>query len=248
MVRRLDFYCMAGNSRMESVDGLMNILLVEDDRSLAMAIEYALKKQGFHVLSAKTIKEAHSLFDRETDLILLDVSLPDGSGYDFCREIRNTSEVSIVFMTALDDEPNVVLGLDIGGDDYITKPVRISELVSRINAIMRRQKGSPGRMEASIITSGNITVEPLKCRVSVAGADVNLTAAEYKLLLVLLENRGKLLERNAIIEKLWDIDGNFVDYNTLNVYMKRLREKIEPDGLKHIETVRGMGYIWKDEL
>ncbi len=226
----------------------MNILLVEDDGPLAMGIEYALKKQGFTVSIAKSIREAHTYFNISTNIILLDVTLPDGNGYDFCKEIRLTSDVPIIFLTALDDEPNVVFGLDIGGDDYITKPVRISELVSRINALMRRQNTNSGSDNTRYLTSGNIVVEPLKCKVSVAGEEVYLTAVEYKLLLVLLENKGQVLSRNVIIEKLWDIDGNFVDYNTLNVYMKRLREKIETGAHKHIETIRGMGYIWKDEV
>ena len=226
----------------------MNILLVEDDAPLAMGIEYSLKKQGFSVTIAKSIKEAHAFFYAEIDLILLDVTLPDGNGYDFCKSIRLSSDVPIIFMTALDDEPNVVFGLDIGGDDYITKPVRTSELVSRINALMRRQKNSSGGGGTTSITSGNIVVEPLKCKVSVNGEEVYLTAVEYKLLLVLIENKGNVLNRNTIIEKLWDIDGNFVDYNTLNVYMKRLREKIETDAYKHIETIRGIGYMWKNEV
>lgn len=226
----------------------MRILLVEDDEPLAMGIEYALKKQEFFVSTAKSIKEAHLLFSEEIDLILLDVTLPDGNGYDFCKRIRLTSDVPIIFMTALDDEPNVVFGLDIGGDDYITKPVRISELVSRINALMRRQKKSSVSDGTTCFTSGNIVVEPLKCKVLVDGEEVYLTAVEYKLLLVLIENKGKVLSRNVIIEKLWDIDGNFVDYNTLNVYMKRLREKIETDESKHIETIRGIGYMWKNEV
>lgn len=225
----------------------MKLLLVEDDEPLAMGIEYALKKQGFLVSTAKSIKEAHAFFNAETDLILLDVTLPDGNGYDFCKRIRLTSDVPIIFMTALDDEPNVVFGLDIGGDDYITKPVRISELVSRINALMRRQKNSSRGIGATYITSGNIVVQPLKCKVTVNGEEVYLTAVEYKLLLVLIENKGNVISRNVIIEKLWDIDGNFVDYNTLNVYMKRLREKIETDENKHIETVRGIGYMWRNE-
>lgn len=226
----------------------MKILLVEDDEPLAMGIEYALKKQGFDVSKAKSIKEANTFFNKEIDLILLDVTLPDGNGYDFCKNVRLSSDVPIIFMTALDDEANVVFGLDIGGDDYITKPVRISELVSRINALMRRQESTPKSTEvATSIKSGNIIVEPLKCKVCVNGEEVYLTAVEYKLLLVLIENKGKVLNRNVIIEKLWDIDGNFVDYNTLNVYMKRLREKIETAENKHIETVRGIGYMWKSE-
>lgn len=225
----------------------MNILLVEDDAPLAMGIQYALKKNGFMVSVAKTIKEAHEFFNAGIDLILLDVAIPDGNGYDFCKEIRGSNDVPIIFMTALDDEPNVVFGLDIGGDDYITKPVRISELISRINALMRRQRMNDAE-DVRRLTSGSVVVEPLKCRVTVGGEEVCLTAAEYKLLLVLLENKEMVLNRNVIIEKLWDIDGNFVDYNTLNVYIKRLREKIETEQEKHIETVRGLGYVWKEDL
>jgi DNA-binding response OmpR family regulator len=233
----------------------MKILLVEDDAPLAMGIEYALNKEGFEVVCARSIKEAHELFGdavnstgKEFDLILLDVALPDGNGYDFCKDIRKKSEVSIIFMTALDDEANVVFGLDIGGDDYIAKPVRISELISRINALMRRQKRNKANEPDKKIVSGNLTIEPLKCRVCVDGEEIYLTAVEYKLLLVLVENKGNVINRGTIVEKLWDIDGNFVDYNTLNVYMKRLREKIETEADKHIETIRGIGYMWKDEV
>lgn len=225
----------------------MNILLVEDDGPLAMGIEYALRKSGFSVQIAKSVKEANELFNSSIQLILLDVSLPDGSGYDFCKSIRAKSDVPIIFMTALDDEANVVFGLDIGGDDYISKPIRISELVSRINALMRRQSKTVD-IDTRYLVSGSVQVEPLKCKVTVRGFDVNLTAAEYKLLLLLIENRDKVLNRSTIIEQLWDIDGNFVDYNTLNVYVKRLREKIETDSEKHIETLRGLGYVWRDNL
>jgi len=223
----------------------MNILLVEDDAPLAMGIQYALKKNGFNIQWGKTLQEARSLFDAGVDLILLDVTLPDGSGYDFCKEVRNACDVPVIFITALDDEANVVFGLDTGGDDYISKPIRLSELISRINALMRRRKRSPSGTGGCIL-SGSVAVEPLRCKVTVGGEEASLTAVEYKLLLLLLENREKVLNRNTIIEKLWDIDGNFVDYNTLNVYVKRLREKIEINGEKHIETVRGLGYVWRD--
>lgn len=224
----------------------MKVLLVEDDAPLAMGIEYALRKQGFTIFLARTIREAKEALTNNVDLIILDVTLPDGNGYDFCKQVRTSNDVPIIFMTALDDEPNVVFGLDIGGDDYITKPVRISELISRINALMRRQRKSSA--DIVCLTSGSISVEPMKCRVTFDGEEIYLTAAEYKLLLLLIENKDIVLSRNVIIEKLWDIDGNFVDYNTLNVYMKRLREKIETEEERHIETVRGLGYVWKDQI
>jgi len=205
----------------------MNIMLVEDDKALVLGMEYALKKEGYNVISAGTINEAQKLLDNSIELVLLDVSLPDGNGYDFCKELRTKSNVPGIFITALDGEANIVFGLDIGADDYITKPVRISEMISRIKAVMRRRTNQYSGESKNIIVSGNVTIEPLKCRVLVDGAEANLTAAEYKLLLLLVENKGRVLERNRIIEKLWDIDGNFIDHNTLNVYVKRLREKIE---------------------
>ncbi len=225
----------------------MKILLVEDEAPLAMGIEYALKKEGFNIITAQNIEQAKSFFDRDVELILLDVMLPDGNGYDFCKEIRMKSSVPVIFMTALDDEANIIFGLDIGGDDYITKPVRIGELVSRINALMRRQRKSNEPAAKSRIVSGNVTVEPLKCKVYVGEKEVNLTAAEYKLLLLMIENKNQVLNRITIIQKLWDIDGNFIDNNTLNVYMKRLREKLGDEAGKYITTIRGIGYMWKDD-
>lgn len=226
----------------------MNIMLVEDDKALVLGMEYALKKEGYNVISAGTINEAQKLLDNSIELVLLDVSLPDGNGYDFCKELRTKSNVPVIFITALDGEANIVFGLDIGADDYITKPVRISEMISRIKAVMRRRTNQYSGESKNIIVSGNVKIEPLKCGVLVDGAEANLTAAEYKLLLLLVENKGRVLERNRIIEKLWDIDGNFIDHNTLNVYVKRLREKIETESKKHIETLRGLGYMWKDEV
>ncbi len=226
----------------------MNIMLVEDDKALVLGMEYALKKEGYNVIVAGTINDAQKLLDNTIELVLLDVSLPDGSGYDFCMELRTKSSVPVIFITALDGEANVVFGLDIGADDFITKPVRISEMISRIKAVMRRRSNQTSMELTNIVVTGNVTIEPLKCRVLVNGNEVNLTAAEYKLLLLLVENKGRVLERNQIIEKLWDIDGNFIDHNTLNVYVKRLREKIETENKKHIETLRGLGYMWKDEV
>ncbi|MFL0249467.1 response regulator transcription factor [Clostridium neuense] len=230
---------------------MIKILLVEDDMAITVGVEYALKKEGFSVSSAKNIKEAKEKLNNEAfNLMLLDVLLPDGSGYDLCKELRTSdSNLPIIFMTACDEEVNVVLGLDLGGDDYITKPVRIKELVSRINAVLRRNKvisnEPPRRMQ-----TGNIVIEPLKFKIFKDGKEINLTSMEYKLILLFIENKGNVLSRSTIIEKLWDIDGNFVDENTLNVYIKRLREKIE-ENLKepeYIQTVRGLGYRWNKEV
>ncbi len=226
----------------------MKILLVEDDAALLLGIRYALEKEGFSVTEAPTFEIAKNTYLYELDLVLLDITLPDGNGYDLCKLMRKKSDVPIIFMTAMDDEANVVFGLDIGGDDYITKPVRISELISRINAVLRRRKKETSINKSKMrLVSGSILIEPLQCRVSLKGEEVNLTAAEYKLLLMLIENKGNVLERNTIIEKLWDIDGSFIDGNTLNVYIKRLREKIETEDEKHIETIRGIGYVWREQ-
>ena len=231
----------------------MNILLVEDDTALALGVEYALKKEGFNAKVCKSLGEARKALTQELDLILLDVMLPDGQGYDFCKEVRSTSDMPIIFMTALEDEGNVVMGLDMGADDYITKPVRIGELISRINAVMRRRSAIGERKTHSVaqkIVSGAIEIEPLKAKVLINKEEVFLTPIEYKLLILLIENRNNILTRNIILEKLWDTEGNFVEANTLNVYIRRLREKIELDmkTVRYIETVRGIGYRWKEEV
>ena len=173
--------------------------------------------------------------------------LPDGTGYDFCKYVREKSEIPIIFMTACDEEVNVVMGLDLGGDDYVTKPIRVKELTSRIRAVLRRRGINEGREEnKGYIISGDIKLEPLKYKVYKNELPIELTSIEYKLMLILIENRGNVLERNKLIEKLWDIEGNFVDGNSLNVYIKRLRQKIEDDVKKpkYVETVRGIGYRW----
>lgn len=227
---------------------MKKILLLEDDITLSIGLEYTLKKEGFTVKKAKNLKEARANIEEEDfDLLLLDLMLPDGSGYDICKEVREKGNVPVIFMTACDEEANVVLGLDIGGDDYIIKPIRIKELLSRINAVLRRH--NKGIME-KVVVCGNIVIEPLKARVTKDSEEITLTPAEYKLLLILVENKGNVLSRNVLLQKLWDIEGDFVDANTLNVYIKRLREKIEDDFKKpkYIETIRGLGYRWSMEV
>lgn len=227
---------------------MMKILFVEDDLPLALGMEYTLKQEGFDVIHAKNLSEARDKYkNNEFNIILLDVMLPDGTGYELCKEIRENSEIPIIFMTACDEEGNVVMGLDMGGDDYITKPIRVKELVSRINAVLRR-RGIGGKKEENNnkIISGDITVELLKYKVYKKGEVIDLTTIEYKLLVLLIKNNGNVLERNLLLERLWDANGNFVDGNALTVYIKRLREKVEDDIKKpiYIETVRGIGYRW----
>lgn len=230
---------------------MIKILFVEDDLPLALGIEYTLKQEGFDVIHAKNLNEAREQYkNNEFNIILLDVMLPDGSGYEFCKEVRVNSEIPIIFMTACDEEGNVVMGLDMGGDDYITKPIRVKELVSRINAVLRR-RGAVSKKEEinNKIISGDITIELLKYKVYKKEEVIEVTTIEYKLLLLLIKNNGNVLERNLLLERLWDTDGNFVDGNVLTVYIKRLREKVEDDIKKptYIETVRGIGYRWSKE-
>ena len=230
---------------------MIKILFVEDDLPLALGIEYTLKQEGFDIIHAKNLEEAREKYKSlDFNIILLDVMLPDGSGYDFCREIRKESELPIIFMTACDEEVNVVLGLDMGGDDYVTKPIRVKELISRINAVLRRKGITNTKSSEEMIRSGNIIIEPLKYKVYKNGVNIDLTAIEYKLLLILIKNKGNTIERVTLLEKLWDVEGNFVDGNSLTVYIKRLREKIEDDikNPKYIETVRGIGYRWVERI
>ncbi|HIW58190.1 MAG TPA: response regulator transcription factor [Firmicutes bacterium] len=226
----------------------MKILLVEDDLSLAGGLSLAIEKQGFELEVARTAKEAErSWADGKFDLVLLDVSLPDGSGFDICREIRRTSKVPIIFLTASDEEIDVVTGLEIGGDDYITKPFKLAVLISRINAVLRRTNDYAAAADTEL-SSGGIKIDLLKGRVYKNGVALDLTAGEYKLLRLFMENPNTILSPERILSKLWDCDERFVDNNTLTVYIRRLRAKIEdePSEPKLIITVRRMGYKWND--
>lgn len=238
--------------RGDKVDKMKNILLVEDDSTLAMGIEYSLKNEGYKVNLANNIALGKQLIDKNTyDLIILDITLPDGSGYDLCKYVRKSRETPIIFLTALDEEVNVVMGLDIGGDDYITKPFKIRELLSRIRAVLRRYSSKSGGMSnEGILKTGDIKILQLENKVYINSEEVFLTPSEYKLLMFLINNSNKVLFRNAILEKLWDIEGDFVDDNTLSVYIRRLREKIEEDSSSptYIKTVRGVGYKWDKEV
>lgn len=217
----------------------MIILLVEDDETLSMGIEYSLKNDGFEVECAYTLKQAEEKYEH-ADMILLDVTLPDGTGYDLCRKVRKSSEVPIIFLTACDEEGNIVLGLDIGADDYITKPVRIRELTARIKAVARRKSKNTSN---DMITFRNLTIYPLKYEVYKDGEKIQLTTMEYKLLLMLIKNIGNVLTRKQLLSSLWDVDGDFIEEKTLTVYIKRLREKLKEDkNCPYIETIRGIGY------
>lgn len=223
---------------------MKRLFLVEDDLSLINGLSFALKKQGYEIEIVRTIQEAHRLWTNETyDLVILDVSLPDGSGFDFCRKIRQTSKVPIMFLTAADEETDMIMGLDIGGDDYMTKPFKLAVFLSRINALLRR---SEDFNTAAELNSNGISVRLLKGEVYKQGKLLDLTANEYKLLCLFMENPDHILSPEQILGKLWDCNDSYIDSNSLTVYIRRLRTKIEdnPGEPKRIITVRGMGYKW----
>ncbi len=222
-----------------------NLLLVEDDLSLIDGLEYSLRKNGFSTDIARTVQEAMvDLNQQNYDLLILDLGLPDGSGFEICRKVRQTSEVPIIFLTASEEEVNIVMGLDMGGDDYIVKPFKLNELISRINALLRRSKLSAAKPVE--LMSNNITVKLMEGRVIKGDTELELTAAEYRLLCLLMQNPNIVLTREVILDRLWDNNGSFIDDNTLSVYVKRLRNKIEdtPGNPCYLLTVRRMGYKW----
>lgn len=225
---------------------MINILLVEDDNTLAIGLKYALENEGYDVELANTIEAAtKALCKTQFHLIILDIMLPDGNGYDFCRYVRKHSDIPIIFLTSYDEEVNIVLGLDIGGDDYIIKPFRVMELMSRIKAVLRRHKLAEQK-KPNYWISGNIKINPESGKVTKNNNEIVLTPVEYKLLLTFVKHPHQVLTRGQILEYLWDIDGEFVDDNTLSVYIRRLREKIEdnPSKPSYIKTIRGVGYKW----
>lgn len=227
------------------IQKMKRIFLVEDDLSLISGLTFAVKKQGYEIDVARTRLEAEALWaDEKYDLVILDVSLPDGSGFDLCRQIREKSKIPIMFLTAADEETDIIMGLDIGADDYITKPFKLAVFLSRINALLRRSDNfsQPG----AEISSNGITLRLLKGEGYKNGKPLDLTSSEYKLLCLFMENPDIVLSGEQILGSLWDINENFIDNKTLTVYIRRLRMKIEdnPGEPEKIVTVRGMGYKW----
>ena len=224
---------------------MSKILLLEDDLSLINGLSFAFRKQGFELAVVRTLKEANELWgEGKYDLLVLDVSLPDGTGYEFCKKVRQVSKVPIIFLTASDEEMNIIMGLDIGGDDYITKPFKLGVLVSRINALLRRAKGF--NSTDTELQSNGIKVLMLQGQVFKNEKLIDLTAAEYKLLCLFMKNPNVVLTKEQILDKLWDCEGNYIDSSTLTVYMRRLGMKIEdnPSEPQMLLTVRRMGYKW----
>lgn len=224
---------------------MSRILLLEDDLSLINGLSFAFRKQGFTLDIARTLKEAEGMWgDGKYDLLVLDVSLPDGNGFEFCQKVRRSSKVPIIFLTASDEEMNIIMGLDIGGDDYITKPFKLGVLMSRINALLRRAKDF-GSADTELNSNG-IKVLLLQGQAYKKNELLGLTAAEYKLLCLFMKNPNVVLSKEKILDKLWDCEGNYIDSSTLTVYIRRLRMKIEdnPGEPQMLLTVRRMGYKW----
>ena len=223
---------------------MTKILLVEDDSQIAAYLGELLRAEGFDTQIAGSKKEAgECLLAQDFDLVLLDVSLPDGNGFSICAEVKREYEIPVVFLTASGDEYSVVAGLDMGADDYIAKPFRPRELISRIRSVLRRCK-----KEQRILSCGNLRVNVSSATVTKGEKELFLSALEYRLLLLLLQNKGQILTRNQLLEEIWDASGEYVNDNTLSVYMKRLREKIEenPQSPRLLHTIRGIGYRMED--
>lgn len=217
---------------------MKKILLIEDNEAIIMGLRYSLEQENFQVISAKTAKESKEKLDNKNiDIVLLDVSLPDGNGFEICKEIKEKNDIPIIFLTAQDEETSIVLGLDLGADDYIVKPFRTRELISRIKSVLRRYGK---KEENNIIQYKNIKIDTISAKVYKNNKEIIFTSLEYRILLMLFTNQNKLITREQLLEKIWDIAGNFVNDNTLTVYIKRIREKLEDDSI--IKTVRGLGY------
>lgn len=219
---------------------MKQILIIEDDETILYGLQRALAKNGFLPVCCSTIAEAKAKFNGQISLILLDWNLPDGTGCDYCQYVKKISNVPIIFLTVRDEQQDIVMGLDLGADDYIIKPFQLAVLLSRMNAVIRRSKADC----QEIILCGAIKIDKVKTMAYLHNQKLELTAGEFRLLTVLMENKNQTLTRSQLLDKLWDKEGNFVNDNTLTVTMKRLRDKLcFPDSLK---TIRGIGYRLED--
>lgn len=223
----------------------MRIFVLEDDEAIGIGLSYTLESEKYEVTLVKTVAEAKkTVANEEFDLYILDLTLPDGNGYEICSLIKSKGDLPVIFLTAYDDEINVVTGFELGADDYISKPFRVRELLARVKSVLRRYSKDNAD---GIVKIGELSVNTAEAKVSLRGEEVILTAMEYRLLLSFVNNRGTVLTRRKLLEEIWDVDGDFVNDNTLTVYIKRLRDKIEndPNDPQYIKTVRGMGYLMK---
>ncbi len=226
------------------------ILVLEDDISLIDGLKYSLKKSVFDVDFVRSVQETLTYLPEieNYDILILDVTLPDGTGYEVCEKVRKKeSQIPIIFLTASNEEVSIIRGLDCGGDDYITKPFKLGELCSRIRALLRRA-GLSNQGTGTVMECGDIKIDLLGSRVLLKGKTLELTAAEYRLICLLVKNANRIITRDIILDELWDSTGDYVDNNTLSVYVRRLREKVEtdPSHPEHLLTVRGFGYQWKE--
>lgn len=224
---------------------MAKILLLEDDESLNRGISLKLSKEGYEVLSAAGISEAKKLFSEEVVLVISDITMEDGDGLTFCRELRKKSNVYIIFLTALDQEVDIVNGYDAGADDYITKPFSLAVLISKVNALMRRigQKEGNGQ----ILASGSIRVDVREMKAYKDGREILLSKREFQLLLYFLSNPKQIISKEQILQSVWDMDGQFVDDNTVPVTISRLKKKAAKDE-EYIKNIRGMGYLWTADV
>lgn len=224
------------------------ILLLEDDESLNRGISLKLEKEGYEVLCAAGVSEAESLFrEKQPDLIISDIAMEDGNGLDFCQDVRKVSDVHLIFLTALDQEVDIVNGYDAGADEYITKPFSLMVLISKVNALMRRiDRAQEDEKEGgSVLVSGDIEVQCREMKVYKNGQEIVLSKKEIQLLLYFLEYPKQILSKEKILEAVWDIDGQFVDDNTVPVTISRLKKKVAgEDDREYIKNIRGIGYLW----
>ena len=223
---------------------MRKILLVEDSESIAKGLQFSLEQEGYSVEITDSSKYAkEQVLKEKYDLIILDISLPDGNGFEVCEFIKKNTSIPVIFLTARDEETNVVLGFDIGADDYVIKPFRTRELISRINNVLRRYK-TDTNVKDNIIKVKNISIDLDKMSVLKDDKEIVLTALEFKIVSLLFTNIGRIVTREQILDRIWDIAGNFVNDNTLTVYIKRIREKLEKNAQEPeiIKTVRGIGY------
>ena len=218
---------------------MKKILLVEDSDSIILGLKYSLEQENFNVKVTKTEEDTKKIIEKEDfDLILLDITLPDGNGFNICKFVKERKDIPIIFLTARDEETNVVMGLDLGADDYIIKPFRTRELISRINSVFRRYNKAD--INSNIIKYKDIKIDMNQAKVYKGEQEIIFTSLEYRIVLMLFSNVNKLITRDELLEKIWDIAGNFVNDNTLTVYIMRIREKLEDENI--IKTVRGLGY------
>ncbi len=221
---------------------MRTILLLEDDKNLNRGISLKLEKEGYEVYSAVTIAQAREMFQTETiDMVISDITLPDGSGLDFGKFVRDNGNAYLVYLTALDQEVDIVNGYDTGADDYVTKPFSLMVLTSKVNALMRRLSDT-GR---KALVSGDISVSLEQMTVMKAGSQVMLSKTEIMLLIYLMRNAGQIVSREQILDSVWGLDGRFVDDNTVAVNISRLKTKLATD---HIVNARGLGYIWTGKI